>query len=113
LPRGGFLSCFHQSGSGSITQILPSKPDVAFAVGKGQEILLPDPNDGFDIIFETKGFSEAVLCILEVSKKPADLSDFVGIVPLAPTKARSFEHLISKYRERGGNIMWGQVKAKG
>jgi predicted RNA binding protein YcfA (HicA-like mRNA interferase family) len=113
LPRGGFLSCFHQSGSGSITQILPSKPDVAFAVGTGQEILLPDPNDGFDIKFETKGLSEAVLCILEVAKKPADLSDIVGTVPLTPTKARSFEHLISLYRERSGNIMWGQVQAKG
>lgn len=111
--RGGYLSCFHQTGKGAITQILPSDPNTAFAVGAGQEILLPDPNDGFDIKIEAKGVRENILCILEVTQKPADMSDIAAPKRLTPTRAKSFDQLISIYRNRSGNILWGKLQARG
>jgi peptidoglycan hydrolase-like protein with peptidoglycan-binding domain len=113
LPRAGFLSCFHQSDNGAITQILPTKPNAAFSAGEGQEILLPDPSENFDIKFEKKGAREKILCILEVTQKPTSISDIGSKEALSPMRVKSFEDIIKTYRARNKNILWGQIQERG
>ena len=99
VPRGGFLSCFHQSDEGPISQILPIQPNASFEVGEGQEISVPNPANNFDIKFEHKGVPEKIMCILEVSKTPIDNSSFRAKDALAPGCAIRFNHSIKTYRK--------------
>jgi hypothetical protein len=111
-PRGGFLSCFHQSDEGAITQIFPIQPNASFEVGEGQEIAVPNPANNFDIKFEHKGVPEKIMCILEVSKAPIDNSSFRAKYALAPVRAIRFDHIIETYRKINPNIIWGQIQEK-
>jgi hypothetical protein len=112
-PRGGFLSCFHQSDAGPITQIAPIRPNASFEIGEGQKIAVPDPNDNFDIKFEKKSAAEKIMCILEVSKEPSDNSSIRAKEPLTPVRAVSFDQIIETYRRSNPNIIWGQIQEKG
>jgi peptidoglycan hydrolase-like protein with peptidoglycan-binding domain len=112
-PRGGFLTCFHQSNNDLITQIFPIQPDATFEVGKGQQILIPDPRDGFDIKFDRIGVPEKIICILEVDQVPASISEIRARQVLGPMNVLSFDHLIETYRTANPNIIWGHISEKG
>ena len=112
-PFGGFLSCFHQSNADYITQIFPIQPNAAFEVGEGQKVLIPDPRDGFDIKFEHKGVPEKIMCILEVSNKPANIANIRAKRALEPMNVVDFEHLIDTYRSTNPNLIWGHISEKG
>jgi len=112
-PRGGFLSCFHQSDGGPITQILPVQSNASFAVGEGQEVEIPNPEASFDIKFETKGTREKVLCILEIAEVPMNLDKIASNSDLGPMKVTKFEAIIDFYKAKNKNIMWGQISESG
>lgn len=64
--EAGGLMCFHQSGLGQVTQILPQNPGVRLKISKGFARSLPNQNDPFLLTFDTSGQSERVLCMLQI-----------------------------------------------
>lgn len=113
LPRNGFLSCFYQTNSGPIVQILPSQPNKAFQGREGQEIMIPDPRDAFDIKFEKRSAREKILCLLETSADFGKPAAIAAKTSLAPVSAKSFEQIISVYRTRSPTLLWGQIQESG
>ncbi len=111
-PSAGFLSCFHQSNNNLITQVFPIQPDATFQVVTGQQILVPDPRDGFDIKFERNGMPEKIMCILETSQQPANITGIRAKQALGPMNVLDFEHLVNVYRAANPRIIWGQVSEK-
>ncbi len=61
----GYLSCFHQSGSGPVTQILPLRSDLKLQVSKNFQRKLPNAKDSFKLEFEKDRKIEKVLCTLQ------------------------------------------------
>ncbi|WP_193222003.1 DUF4384 domain-containing protein [Amylibacter sp. SFDW26] len=61
----GYLTCFHQSDSGPVTQILPQQSDVRLQVTANTERKLPSKQDSFKLKFEETGVTEHVLCTLQ------------------------------------------------
>lgn len=111
-PSAGFLSCFHQSNNNLITQIFPIQPDATFQVVTGQQVLVPDPRDGFDIKFERKGVPEKIMCILEIGQQPASITGIRAKEALDPMNVLDFEHLVNIYRAANPKIISGQVSEK-
>jgi len=113
IPRAGFLSCYHQSDDGPITQVSPIQPNAAFAVGEGQEISIPNPSEGFDIKFERPGVVEKLMCILEISTKPMAIQNVRANSVLGPMQVHSFEQVLDAYRKKDAYILWGQIQDRG
>ncbi len=65
--NNGYLTCFHQSGTGAVTQILPQDPDTRFHIRKNQSRILPDSQDKFAVRFDNHNTAERVLCTLQNS----------------------------------------------
>jgi hypothetical protein len=112
-PSAGYLSCFHQSNNDLITQVFPVQPDATFQVVTGQQVLVPDPRDGFDIKFERSGMPEKIMCILEISQQPTSISGIRAKQALGPMNVLDFEHLVNIYRGANPRIIWGQISEKG
>lgn len=110
-PTSGYLSCYHQTGSGPIVQIFPITPNITFAVSRGQNITIPDSGDGFDIQVEARGIPEKIMCILERGVTPIDTSKISATEPFAPMRVGSFGQIVSTVESKNRKILWGQVEA--
>ncbi len=63
--QSGYLTCFHQSGTGAVTQILPQKSHVKLQISPYAQRKIPNKQDAFTLKFETLGTAEHVLCTLQ------------------------------------------------
>lgn len=78
----GYIACFHQAGSGKITQILPHDPKIRLKINSNYRRNLPNNDDGFELKFEQVGLAENILCTLQ------DL-DTNGVLPFG-TELKAF-----------------------
>ena len=112
-PMSGYLTCFHQTNAGPITQIFPVEPNAAFAIAEGEKISLPDQNAGFDIQFETKGAVEKIMCLVEGDVQPADVSDIVATKAFGPVRASSFDAVRAQFQKKTKRLISAEISSVG
>ncbi|MEM7241668.1 MAG: peptidoglycan-binding protein [Pseudomonadota bacterium] len=105
----GYLTCFHQSQDGPITQIFPEDPNTAFAINADDPVSVPDASAGFDIVIETANRPEKILCVLERSNAPADISHFVAKAALQPVKLNSFTALKARFKRANRHVHFAEI----
>jgi len=106
----GFLTCFNQTQSGPITQIFPKNPDTAFAINADDPVSVPDKTAGFDIVIEKNRITEKILCAVEQSSAPADISDFVAKTALQPIEAKSFAVLKRLFEKASAKVHFAEIE---
>ncbi len=111
-PTSGYLTCFHQSKGGSITQIFPKNPKATFAIAAGEVVELPDTNAGFDIIVESSDWAEDILCVVETGRKPADISKIAANKTLAPMRVDRFDALIAAFKTSSADLLTQTLSIK-
>lgn len=62
-----FLYCFYQDYSGVVMRVLPNRFRQDNRIVAGQTLNIPDAADGFEILMEKPGSSEALLCAASAS----------------------------------------------
>jgi peptidoglycan hydrolase-like protein with peptidoglycan-binding domain len=103
----GYVSCFQQTGTGAITQILPVNPTDRIAVSTARQMSVPASNANFDIRIESKSRPEKIMCLLDRAKSPATSAFGLGAKgPLEPTTSTSFESVIKAYAKFGKRVPW-------
>ena len=111
--QSGFLTCFHQTMDGPVTQIFPVDPSAVFAVAGGEEVRVPDAKAGFDIRVEWADTPEKILCALERAVTPADITAIAATSPLGPAGAKSFAELKSKYKKITKFVEFAEISVQG
>jgi hypothetical protein len=103
---GGFITCFHQSGTDTVTQILPTDSHVRLQVTPNYVTLLPAKTAGFTLRFETAQKPERIMCTLQDSnsgtKSPFD-SRFKRLRPIPVKRLEDIPNSFSKF---GGLKDW-------
>ena len=106
----GYLTCFHQSLDGPIIQVFPEDPNATFAINADDPVSVPDASAGFDIVVEATNRLEKILCVVERSTAPADISGFVAKAALQPVKADSFEALKSRFKRANRHVHFAEIE---
>ena len=106
----GYLTCFHQSLDGPIIQVFPEDPNAAFAINADDPVSVPDARAGFDIVLEASSRPEKILCVVERSTAPADISDFVAQAALQPVSVNSFVELKSRFKRANRHVHFAEIE---
>ncbi len=64
----GYATCFHQTGTGVVTQILPTEPNVRLKIPAHFNTLLPRNKSSFSLKFSAANIPENILCTLQSVK---------------------------------------------
>lgn len=102
----GLMSCFHQSGTGAVTQLLPTDTNVRLRVTPNYARQLPEKGDGFALKFEIAQKPERIMCTLQNSIA-GTASPFDGkFKKLRPIPVKQLEDIPNMFSKYGGLLDW-------
>jgi hypothetical protein len=106
----GYVSCFQQTGSGLITQILPVNPVKRAFIDTPLRLSVPASSAGFEIHIESETNPEKIMCLLDRSEtlKSASL-EMKAHAPLEPTRYASFADIVKAHSKFGSKVPWSSI----
>jgi peptidoglycan hydrolase-like protein with peptidoglycan-binding domain len=112
VAKPGYISCFHQAGNGTFTQILPVNPNERMSILKASALQVPLTTSNFDIVIEQETTSENIVCMLDQSETPKTTATSLGASStLAPTRVSSIKELINAYSGGQHKIAWASLSS--
>ncbi len=97
VSQDSYLYCYDRDYQGSIARIFPNRfqPDPYTVVGRPVEI--PAKDSGFDIVFETAGVEEEILCLASYREVGLSLPARYKAADLTPLAVSSMAELIAAF----------------
>jgi uncharacterized protein involved in outer membrane biogenesis len=95
-PEDGHLACFWRFGDGSLMRVLPNAHAPDSAVAGGRTVDIPGPGWPFQIVPETAGAEEQVVCLFARTPVLALLPDDLASADLAPLADPDVDRLVAR-----------------
>ena len=97
MSQDSYLYCYYRDYQGSIARIFPNRfqPDPYIVAGRTVEI--PAKDSGFDIVFETAGVEEEILCLASYREVGLSLPARYKAADLTPLPVSSMAELIAAF----------------
>ena len=95
--QDAYVYCYYQDHQGTIARIFPNRfqPDPYTIAGRSVQI--PADNSGFDIVFETPGAEEQVLCLASYKEVGLTLPERYKVADLSPLAIGSLDELAATF----------------
>lgn len=61
----GYVTCFHQTATGNVTQILPIEPNIRLQIPSHFSVIIPDKKARYSLKFNDANLPEKILCALQ------------------------------------------------
>jgi uncharacterized protein involved in outer membrane biogenesis len=96
VAEDGHLACFWRFGDGSLVRVLPNAHAPDAAVPAGRTVEIPGPGWPFQIVPETPGAEEQVVCLFARTPVLALLPDDLASADLAPLPDPDVDRLVAR-----------------
>ena len=105
----GHVTCFHQTGTGNVTQILPTEPNIRLKIPSHFSTLLPSKKSNFSLKFNTTNVPENILCTLQSIKGDISSPYDNKFIALKPLPVKNLMDIPTEYTKINPLIDWVMI----
>jgi len=97
--QDAYVYCYYRDHNGDIARVFPNRfqPDPYAVAGKS--FAVPSQNSAFDIVFESPGAEEEVVCLASYKEVGLRLPDYLKVDDLTPLPVGSIDELVSAFKQ--------------